>query len=110
LLRSWCRACGMAGSTEHSMALFGGTTRAGIVTIIGLLMLAGSSEAFFLRQAALRHEPSLRFQALRAVGSSPVVAEDEEVDVVVVGSGLGGLCCAALIASRGYKVTWCMSA
>ena len=31
-------------------------------------------------------------------------ATDEEVDVVVVGSGLGGLSCAALLASRGLSV------
>ena len=35
--------------------------------------------------------------------ASPRMAAEEEVDVVVIGSGLGGLSCAALLASRGLK-------
>ena len=31
------------------------------------------------------------------------------VDVVVIGSGIGGLCCAALLAKYGYRVTVCES-
>ncbi len=33
----------------------------------------------------------------------------KEVDVVVIGSGVGGLCCAALLAKYGYRVTVCES-
>lgn len=33
----------------------------------------------------------------------------EEVDVVIVGSGVGGLCCAALLARAGYSVIVCES-
>ncbi|MBE9046695.1 NAD(P)/FAD-dependent oxidoreductase [Pleurocapsales cyanobacterium LEGE 10410] len=33
----------------------------------------------------------------------------QEVDVVVIGSGVGGLCCAALLAKYGYRVTVCES-
>ena len=33
----------------------------------------------------------------------------ESVDVVVIGSGVGGLCCAALLAKYGYRVTVCES-
>jgi carotene isomerase len=34
---------------------------------------------------------------------------NKEVDVVVIGSGIGGLCCAALLAKYGYRVTVCES-
>ncbi len=34
---------------------------------------------------------------------------DQETDVVVIGSGIGGLCCAALLAHYGLKVTVCES-
>lgn len=37
--------------------------------------------------------------------SAATTTAEDEVDVVVVGSGLGGLCSAALLASRGLKVT-----
>ena len=30
---------------------------------------------------------------------------EKETDVVVVGSGIGGLCCAAVLADYGYSVT-----
>ena len=33
----------------------------------------------------------------------------ETVDVVVIGSGLGGLCCAGLLARYGLKVVVCES-
>jgi hypothetical protein len=33
----------------------------------------------------------------------------EVVDVVVIGAGIGGLCCAALLAKYGYKVVVCES-
>ena len=33
----------------------------------------------------------------------------DRVDVVVIGSGVGGLCCAALLAKYGYRVTVCES-
>ena len=37
-------------------------------------------------------------------GVTRLAATADEVDVVVIGSGLGGLSCAGLMASRGYKV------
>ena len=33
----------------------------------------------------------------------------KSVDIVVIGSGIGGLCCAALLAKYGYRVTVCES-
>lgn len=35
--------------------------------------------------------------------------DDGETDVVIIGSGVGGLCCAALLARYGYRVTVCES-
>ena len=34
-------------------------------------------------------------------------AETETADMVIIGSGIGGLCCAALLAKYGYKVIVC---
>ena len=33
----------------------------------------------------------------------------QSVDVVIIGSGVGGLCCAALLAKYGYRVIVCES-
>jgi phytoene dehydrogenase-like protein len=33
----------------------------------------------------------------------------QEIDVVIIGSGIGGLCCAALLAKYGYRVVVCES-
>lgn len=40
---------------------------------------------------------------------SPRLQQEEEVDVVIIGSGIGGLCCAALLARAGYSVIVCES-
>ncbi len=37
------------------------------------------------------------------------MSSSKSSDVVVIGSGIGGLCCAALLAKYGYKVTVCES-
>ncbi|MGL5196484.1 MAG: phytoene desaturase family protein, partial [Chroococcales cyanobacterium] len=36
-------------------------------------------------------------------------SEEELTDIVVIGSGIGGLCCAALLAQYGFAVTVCES-
>jgi predicted esterase YcpF (UPF0227 family) len=69
--------------------------------------LFSSSVAFDLRQTTSRFTLSPRHLALQPLKAA--VAEVEEVDVVVVGSGLGGLCCGALLASRGYQVIRCIA-
>ncbi|NEP54524.1 MAG: FAD-dependent oxidoreductase, partial [Moorea sp. SIO3C2] len=33
----------------------------------------------------------------------------KETDIVVIGSGIGGLCCASLLARYGFNVTVCES-
>ena len=40
---------------------------------------------------------------------SPIPKESQEVEVVVIGSGIGGLCCAALLARAWYSVIVCES-
>mmetsp|Transcript_35617 Transcript_35617/g.100819 ORF Transcript_35617/g.100819 Transcript_35617/m.100819 type:complete len:607 (+) Transcript_35617:192-2012(+) len=42
-------------------------------------------------------------------GGSPEAGDSHNTDVVVIGSGVGGLCCAALLAKYGFKVTVCES-
>eukprot|EP00741_Cyanophora_paradoxa_P013909 tig00020723_g13427.t1 len=53
---------------------------------------------FALPEAASQHQPP-----------AAASAEVEETDVVVVGGGIGGLSCAALLASYGLQVTLCES-
>lgn len=48
-------------------------------------------------------DASMRGRVVRA----RVDSGEGETDVVVVGSGIGGLCCAALLARYGYSVTVC---
>jgi len=64
-----------------------------------LLSLVSRAHALALLSATRVPAPVHRHAAIRSA-----VAEAEEVDVVVVGSGLGGLSCAALLASRGLEV------
>ena len=42
-----------------------------------------------------------------AAAAADATAADEEVDVVVIGSGIGGLSCAAMLAKYGYDVLVC---
>ena len=62
-------------------------------------LLAGGAAVALLPGAA-RVRPLTHSRAARPVAA----AATEEVDVVVIGSGYGGLSCAGLLASRGYKV------
>ncbi len=39
----------------------------------------------------------------------PVTSAESIPDIVVIGSGIGGLCCGALLAKQGYQVTICES-
>eukprot|EP00884_Botryococcus_braunii_P008504 jgi/Botrbrau1/17655/Bobra.0166s0083.1 len=79
------------------------------------------------RQKCLRHQYSRSDLKAKAVideaadlhdiekqvgigGSSPQRGgSDSETDVVIIGSGIGGLCCGALLARYGYRVTVCES-
>lgn len=62
------------------------------------LILGVACDAAFLGSAFLR-APRARASTAQALAGA-----DEEVDYVVVGSGYGGLSCAGLLASQGYKV------
>jgi NADPH-dependent 2,4-dienoyl-CoA reductase/sulfur reductase-like enzyme len=52
-----------------------------------------------------------RLCALQAVASAAVEAPAAvtEADVVIIGSGIAGLCCGSLLAKYGYKVHVCES-
>ena len=55
--------------------------------------------------AAFAPQPLLpRTLASPRLAVRAAVAESEEVDFVVVGSGIGGLSCAGLLAASGYEV------
>lgn len=68
-----------------------------------LLAHASTSFAFLAGDASISLGGSHGLR--RAVSPRAATAPDEEVDVVVIGSGLGGLSCASLLASRGLKVS-----
>ncbi|MEM6451180.1 MAG: NAD(P)/FAD-dependent oxidoreductase [Cyanobacteria bacterium P01_D01_bin.105] len=48
-------------------------------------------------------------QSAHRAAHTSTAKKDKETDVVVVGSGIGGLCCAALLAHYGLQVTVCES-
>lgn len=50
------------------------------------------------------HAPAVA-QRATAAPRLQATATEEETDYIVIGSGFGGLSCAGLLASRGYKVT-----
>ena len=37
------------------------------------------------------------------------MANQQQTDIVIIGSGLGGLCCGAMLAKYGYNVIVCES-
>ncbi|KAI7837615.1 hypothetical protein COHA_008541 [Chlorella ohadii] len=59
--------------------------------------------------APARRRRSLRPRAALSVDQQPPAAttrdRSHETDVVIIGSGIGGLCCAALLARYGFSVT-----
>ena len=70
-----------------------------------MLCLATATATAYAVGSAIRpapHAPHAQFRA--APPRAAVAAAEEEVDVVVIGSGLGGLSCAGLLASRGLSV------
>jgi len=67
-----------------------------------------------LRRVAGSSNAALPARSLRATASSagaaaPLTAGDRshETDVVIIGSGIGGLCCGALLAKYGLDVSLC---
>ena len=69
------------------------------------MLLATATATAYAVGSAIRpalHAPHAQFRA--AAPRAAVAAAEEEVDVVVIGSGLGGLSCAGLLASRGLSV------
>tara|TARA_B110001452_G_scaffold249077_1_gene236320 strand:- start:136 stop:1983 length:1848 start_codon:yes stop_codon:yes gene_type:complete len=66
--------------------------------MLGVLAL---TPAFSPRGVPVRRAPAAARSAARLQATATA---DEEVDVVVVGAGLGGLSCAGLLASQGLKV------
>ncbi len=67
-----------------------------------MLVLATATATAYALGSAARPAPHAQFRA--APPRAAVAAAEEEVDVVVIGSGLGGLSCAGLLASRGLSV------
>lgn len=77
--------------------------------------------AAFLRSGLANARPSSRIRAAAATGGGgapttgsrpPKVtgeARSHDTDVVIIGSGIGGLCCGALLAKYGLQVTVCES-
>jgi hypothetical protein len=62
------------------------------------------------RRCSSFHGPAMQMNdlAIQAPTSEPSTSgKAHETDVVVIGSGLGGLCAGALLAKYGYKVTIC---
>jgi phytoene dehydrogenase-like protein len=55
------------------------------------------------------HNSKTPFQVRRASTHTPSLPEEEEVDVIVIGAGVGGLSCAALTSKYGLK-TLCLEA
>lgn len=72
--------------------------------------LAGASRHSPLVHASRLSRASCARAAVRAsTGAPPPATDVEERDVVVIGSGFGGLSCASLLATAGYDVLVCES-
>ena len=58
------------------------------------------------RESRIRQTRAANLVACRAEAPEATLKrqDDQETDVVVIGSGIGGLCCAALLAKYGLKV------
>mmetsp|Transcript_20184 Transcript_20184/g.56215 ORF Transcript_20184/g.56215 Transcript_20184/m.56215 type:complete len:631 (-) Transcript_20184:221-2113(-) len=56
------------------------------------------------RQSCGLHTTKQRL-ASTATSAAPTAQEQDLADYIVIGSGIGGLCCAALLARYGFKVT-----
>ena len=72
----------------------------GRISMLGA-WLALTPAAFSPRGLPTRRAPAAARSAARLQAAATT---DEEVDVVVIGAGLGGLSCAGLLASQGLKV------
>ena len=73
-----------------------------------LLALLSSAAGFVAPRAARPRALRSRAAAVAADGAATIAA-DEEFDAIVIGAGLGGLSCAALLASNGLRVA-CLEA
>ena len=62
-------------------------------------------QAVFPLCVAFAPQPLTRTLTAPRLALRAAVAESEEVDFVVVGSGIAGLSCAGLLAASGYTVT-----
>ena len=69
-----------------------------IVLPAAFLALCNSVESFTQPSISLSNNNFARQSSLRST------ATDEEVDCIVIGSGIGGLSCAGLLAATGRKV------
>lgn len=70
-------------------------------------LLLGAAHGAYVAGGArqrMRTQPAHRPATLMSTAAAPAATVEEEVDVVVIGSGLAGLSCAGLLASRGDKV------